>query len=110
MNNAFNVFTDYCLEGIEANEQHLKDYVEQSVGVITAVNPHLGYEVVSRIAREAIFKGKSVRELCLQYDVLTEEELDLILNPYEMTNPGIAGEFFLIESKKNGFHKEAVFL
>ncbi|MED3690861.1 aspartate ammonia-lyase [Peribacillus butanolivorans] len=91
MNNAFNVFTDYCLEGIEANEQHLKDYVEQSVGVITAVNPHLGYEVVSRIAREAILKGKSVRELCLQYDVLTEEELDLILNPYEMTKPGIAG-------------------
>jgi aspartate ammonia-lyase len=46
---------------------------------------------VSRIAREAILKGKSVRELCLEYDVLTEEELDLILNPYEMTNPGIAG-------------------
>lgn len=96
MNNAFNVFTDYCLEGIEANEQHLKDYVEQSVGVITAVNPHLGYEVVSRIAREAILKGKSVRELCLQYDVLTEEELDLILNPYEMTKPGIAGASLLI--------------
>ncbi|KOO50936.1 aspartate ammonia-lyase [Priestia koreensis] len=91
MNNAFGVFTHHCLAGIEANEQRLKEYVEKSVGIITAVNPHLGYEVVSRIAREAILKGKSVRELCLQYDVLTEEELDLILNPYEMTNPGIAG-------------------
>jgi aspartate ammonia-lyase len=91
MNNAFRSFTDYCLAGIEANEDRLKEYVEKSVGIITAVNPHLGYEVVSRIAREAILKGKSVRELCLQYDVLTEEELDLILNPYEMTNPGIAG-------------------
>ncbi|MCG2947240.1 hypothetical protein KZ309_25515, partial [Escherichia coli] len=79
------------LEGIEANEERLKEYVEKSVGVITAVNPHLGYEVVSRIAREAIMTGKSVRELCLQHDVLTEEELDLILKPYEMTNPGIAG-------------------
>jgi aspartate ammonia-lyase len=91
MNNAFRSFTDNCLSGIEANETRMKEYVENSVGIITAVNPHLGYEVVSRIAREAILKGKSVRELCLEYDVLTEEELDLILNPYEMTNPGIAG-------------------
>ncbi|CAM3799771.1 aspartate ammonia-lyase [Aeromicrobium ponti] len=95
MNNAFRSFTDYCLSGIEANEDRMKEYVEKSVGIITAVNPHLGYEVVSRIAREAILKGKSVRELCLQYDVLTEEELELILNPYEMTNPGIAGNALL---------------
>ncbi|MCA1055433.1 aspartate ammonia-lyase [Rossellomorea aquimaris] len=92
MNNAFRSFTDNCLSGIEANEDRMKEYVEKSVGIITAVNPHLGYEVVSRIAREAILKGKSVRELCLEYDVLTEEELDLILNPFEMTNPGIAGK------------------
>ena len=91
MNNAFRAFTDYCLVDIEANEDRLKENVEKSVGIITAVNPHIGYEVAARIAREAILKGKSVRELCLQYDVLTEEELDLILNPYEMTNPGISG-------------------
>ncbi len=91
MNNAFRAFTDYCLVDIEANEDRLKGNVEKSVGIITAVNPHIGYEVAARIAREAILKGKSVRELCLQYDVLTEEELDLILNPYEMTNPGISG-------------------
>jgi aspartate ammonia-lyase len=91
MNNAFRSFTDYCLAGIEANEERLKEYVEKSAGIITAVNPHIGYEVAARIAREAILNGKSVRELCLQYDVLTAEELDLILNPYEMTNPGIAG-------------------
>jgi len=95
MNNGFKVFTDHCLVGIEANKEKLKKDVEGSVGIITAVNPHLGYEAVSRIAREAILTGKSVRELCLAYDVLTEEELDLILNPYEMTNPGIAGEELL---------------
>jgi aspartate ammonia-lyase len=91
MNNAFRSFTDFCLIGIEANEDQMKEYVEKSVGIITAVNPHIGYEVASRIAREAILKGKSVRELCLKYNVMTEEELDLILNPYEMTNPGISG-------------------
>ncbi|KKI92238.1 aspartate ammonia-lyase [Bacillus sp. SA1-12] len=91
MNNAFRAFTDFCLKNIEANEELLKKYVEKSVGIITAVNPHIGYEVAARIAREAIVEGKSVRELCLLYDVLTEEELDLILNPYEMTKPGISG-------------------
>ncbi|MNG35882.1 aspartate ammonia-lyase [compost metagenome] len=51
--------------------------------------------MVSRIAREAITTGKSVRELCLLYNVLTEEELDIILDPYQMTQPGIAGESLL---------------
>ncbi|MFC7441803.1 aspartate ammonia-lyase [Laceyella putida] len=95
MNNAFRAFTENCLAGIKANEERLKEYVEKSVGVITAVNPHLGYEVAARIAREAILTGQSVRELCLKYDVLTEEELDLILDPYEMTHPGIAGASLL---------------
>lgn len=95
MNNAFQVFTDKCLVSIEAYEERLKEFVNKSVGLITAVNPHIGYEVAARIAREAIVKGKSVRDLCLQYDVLTEEELDIILNPYEMTNPGIAGASLL---------------
>ncbi|AIW30379.1 MULTISPECIES: aspartate ammonia-lyase [Bacillus] len=95
MNNGFRSFTDHCLAGIEANEKRLKQYVEKSVGVITAVNPHLGYEAAARIAREAIMTGQSVRDLCLQNDVLTEEELDIILNPYEMTKPGIAGKELL---------------
>jgi len=95
MNNAFHAFTEHCLKGIEANEERLKEYVEKSVGIITAVNPHIGYEVAARIAREAILNGKPVRELCLQYDVLREEELELILNPYEMTKPGISGAALL---------------
>jgi aspartate ammonia-lyase len=95
MDNAFRVFTQYCLLGIEANRDRMKEYVEKSVGVITAVNPHLGYETAARIAREAILTGKSVRELCLHYNVLTEEELDLILDPFEMTHPGIAGASLL---------------
>jgi aspartate ammonia-lyase len=95
MNNGFRSFTDFCLAGIEANIASLKETVEKSVGIITAINPHLGYEVAARIAREATLTGKSVRELCLLYDVLTEEELDIILNIYEMTEPGIAGAALL---------------
>lgn len=91
MNNTLRVFREYCIDGIEANEERCKEYVDQSVGIITAISPHLGYETAARIAREATESGRSVRELCLMYQVLTEEELDLILDPYEMTEPGIAG-------------------
>ena len=69
----------------------MKEYVEKSVGVLTAVNPHIGYEVAARLAREAILSGRSIRELCIEEGVLTEQELALILDPYEMTHPGIDG-------------------
>jgi len=95
MNNVFEVFKVHCIDGIEANAEQCKEYVDRSIGIITALNPHLGYEVAARIAREATLTGKSVRELCLLYNVLTEEELDLILDPYEMTHPGIAGAALL---------------
>ena len=91
MNNVFKSFTENCLKDIEANEERMKEYVEKSVGVLTAVNPHIGYEVAARLAREAILSGRSIRELCIEEGVLTMEELDLILDPYEMTHPGIAG-------------------
>ncbi|MGY4795639.1 aspartate ammonia-lyase [Lysinibacillus sp. FSL K6-0057] len=91
MNNVFRAFTENCLKDIEANEERMKEYVEKSVGVLTAVNPHIGYEVAARLAREAILTGRSIRELCIEEGVLTKEQLDLILDPYEMTHPGIAG-------------------
>ncbi|MGY0692358.1 aspartate ammonia-lyase [Virgibacillus sp. FSP13] len=90
MNNGFHTFTENCVKGITANEELMRDYVESSVGTITAISPHVGYEKAAQIAREAIDTGKSVRELCLQYNILSEEELDCILNPFEMTKPGIA--------------------
>lgn len=91
MNNVFRAFTENCLKDIEANEERMKEYVEKSVGVLTAVNPHIGYEVAARLAREAILTGRSIRELCIEEGALTKEQLDLILDPYEMTHPGIAG-------------------
>jgi len=92
MKRAFRVFRLYCLEGITANEDRCKAYVDRSAGLMTALNPYLGYEASARIAHEAIRTGKSVRELVLLYNLLDEEELERILEPYRMTSPGIAGE------------------
>ncbi|MFC5557735.1 aspartate ammonia-lyase [Ureibacillus thermophilus] len=92
MNNVFKTFTENCLKGIQANEERMKEYVERSIGIITAINPHVGYETAAKLAREAYLTGESIRDLCIKYDVLTEEQLNEILNPYEMTHPGIAGK------------------
>ena len=91
MNQALTVFRTHCIDGIEANEANCAEYVERSVGVITALSRYLVYEICARIAREAMTTGRSVRDLCLMHNVLSEEELDIILNPFEMTKPGIAG-------------------
>ncbi len=91
MTNAFIVFRKFLVEGLTANAERMKAYVDNSVGVITAINPHVGYETAARIAREANVSGKPVRELILRDKVLTKEQLDAILDPFEMTKPGIAG-------------------
>jgi aspartate ammonia-lyase len=92
MTNVFVVFRKFLVEGLTANADRMKAYVDNSVGVITAINPHVGYETAAKIAREAIVSGKPVRELVLRDGVLTAAQLDAILDPFEMTKPGIAGE------------------
>ncbi len=101
MINVFTVFRKYCLSGITANEETMKNYVDNSVGIITAINPHVGYEMAASIAKEAIETGCQVRDIVLKRGVLTAEELDLILHPFEMTHPGIAGKE-LLDGKNHG--------
>lgn len=91
MNNVFKVFKDFCIDGITANEDKCEEYVEKSIGIVTALNPHIGYEAATRVAKEALETGRSVREICLSFNLLTEGELNEILDPFDMTNPGISG-------------------
>lgn len=98
MRNSIEVFTGYAIEGIEANIEKCKEYVDQSYGIITALNPHLGYETAARIIKESMETGLTIREICLEHQLLTEEELETILDPNEMTSPGIAGGRFLLPS------------
>ncbi|MBL0387060.1 aspartate ammonia-lyase [Tumebacillus sp. ITR2] len=91
LQNALGVFRKFLVEGLEANVERCRELVEKSVGIVTAINPHVGYETATSIAKEAIQTGRSVRDICTERGVLTPEELDVILNPFEMTSPGISG-------------------
>ncbi|HZW69040.1 MAG TPA: aspartate ammonia-lyase [Pseudogracilibacillus sp.] len=92
MTNVLDTFRKDCIEGILANEDVCRGYVDNSVGIITALNPHVGYEVASKVAKEALETGRQVREIILRDKILSEVAVDQILDPLEMTEPGIAGE------------------
>lgn len=88
-------FREFALAGLEANRERCLRYVEESFGVITALNPHLGYEVAASLVKEAMKTGRTVKDLIRERRLLTEEELTEILDPFQMTSPGIAGARFL---------------
>jgi aspartate ammonia-lyase len=91
LTNVINVFTQKCIKGITANRDRCRGYVENSIGIITAINPHVGYEQAASLAKEALRTGKTVRELLREKRIFTDEELATIFNVKEMTMPGIAG-------------------
>nr|WP_028574696.1 aspartate ammonia-lyase [Desulfonatronovibrio hydrogenovorans] len=87
LKNAAIVLNSRCIAGIEANEQRCLEYVQNSIGLVTALNPVLGYERSVAIAKEALETGSSVFDLVLEKGWLTREELDDLLKPENMTRP-----------------------
>lgn len=96
---AVQTFVDNCVSGITANETRCRYLVENSVGIVTAICPHIGYERAAIIAKTALETGESVRSLILKEGILTEEELDEILDPVHMTEPGISGKDILMKKR-----------
>jgi len=73
-----------CVQGITANREHCRQLVENSIGLVTALNPILGYDKASRIAEEALQTGKSVVEIVLEKGYMSREELERVLAPQNM--------------------------
>ncbi|MEY9874549.1 aspartate ammonia-lyase [Streptacidiphilus sp. MAP12-33] len=73
--------TERCVTGITANPAHLRHQVDHSIGTVTALNPFIGYTAATSVAADALATGRTVRELVLERELLTEEQLDLLLSP-----------------------------
>lgn len=95
--NGIKTFRENCIDGITANKERSKALVHNSVGIITAIVPHVGYKPSAKIADRAIATGESVRDLVIKEGLLTEAELDEILDEFAMTEPGIAAKHLLDE-------------
>jgi fumarate hydratase class II len=87
LSNAINAFVEFCLEGLEANAERCQAAVEQSLSMVTSLNPLIGYDKASKLAKEAFATGKTIRQLCREQNVLSEKQLDEVLDPWRMTEP-----------------------
>lgn len=79
-----NNFNNFCIKGIKANTDQCRAYVDKSIGVITAINPYIGYEMATKVAREALDTGVPIKEIILQKGLLSSATIDKILNPYKI--------------------------
>uniref|UniRef100_UPI0025831D09 lyase family protein n=1 Tax=uncultured Pseudomonas sp. TaxID=114707 RepID=UPI0025831D09 len=84
---AMNMLREHCIVGITANEQRCRELVEHSIGLVTALNPYIGYENATRIARVALETGRGVLELVREEKLLDEAMLNDILRPENMIAP-----------------------
>ncbi len=87
LKNGMTTLMHRCIDGITANEDHCRDMVLNSIGLVTALNPHLGYEVSTKLAKEALATNRGVYDLILEQKLMSKEKLDKILAPENMIKP-----------------------
>lgn len=90
--NSLDAFRTRCLDGIEANRDRCRELLERNPSIATALNRAIGYDAASKVAKRAAAERKSVREVVLEEGILSEDELDDVLDVRSMTEPGIPGE------------------
>ncbi len=84
---ATRAFVDFCAAEMEANAKACEASVEQSLSMVTSLNPLIGYEKAAALAKEAFKTGKTIRELCREQKILPDDVLDKALDPMSMTKP-----------------------
>ncbi len=88
LTNAVRVFTERCVRAIEADTERCRAYAERTLGLATALNPHIGYLAAAEVVKESFATGKPLRDIVLAKGLLSAEQLDRILDPRAMTEPG----------------------
>ena len=92
LTNGVSMFRKKCIVDIEGNRERCQELLDDSLGLLTALNPYLGYKLTTEIAKEILATDKTVKEAVLDRELFSEEKLEEILSPQEMTQPGIAGD------------------
>ncbi|MER3328351.1 MAG: class II fumarate hydratase, partial [Candidatus Kapaibacterium sp.] len=83
------MFNVHCAVGIEPNREKLEEYVNKSLMLVTALNPHIGYDKAAKIAKNAHQKGITLKESALELEILTSDEFDKYVRPEDMLSPSI---------------------
>ncbi len=89
LTNAVSTLRRNCIDGIKANAERCNDYVFNSVGIVTALNPYIGYKKSSEIAKESLKTGKPVKQIVLEKKYLDDETLEKVLDAHKLTSPQV---------------------
>jgi fumarate hydratase class II len=87
LHDATRSFIEFCIDGIEINREQIDEHVKESLMLVTALNPHIGYDKAAQVAKNAHKKKISLRQSAIELGYLTGEEFDQKVNPEEMTHP-----------------------
>jgi aspartate ammonia-lyase len=87
LKNGMEVLKYKCVDGITANEERCRELVHNSIGLVTALNPILGYEICTKLAKDALENNRSVYDLVLEQSLMSKDELDKALSPENMIKP-----------------------
>jgi aspartate ammonia-lyase len=87
LTNACNMLTDRCIVGITANVAHCEGMVRNSIGIVTAFSPFIGYETSTAVAKEALVSGRNVLDLIKEQGLLEAEKIESIMQPKNLTGP-----------------------
>jgi len=87
LSDACESFTDNCVAGIEANEINIKKHLENSLMLVTALNPHIGYDNAAKVAKKAHKENKTLKEAAIELGLLTSEKFDEVVRPEKMIGP-----------------------
>ena len=103
LTNMSRAFTEFCVTGIEANRERARDLMERSSALSTPLAPYLGYALAADISKQAVRENRTIREIVIERGIFTAEELDQLLAPHELTEPGVAGGFRFTPKLPEGF-------
>jgi fumarate hydratase class II len=87
LSDACRSFTEHCVAGIVANRENIKGHLKNSLMLVTALNPHIGYDNAAKVAKKAHAEGKTLREVCIELGLLSGDKFDSIVRPEQMTGP-----------------------
>ena len=80
-------FKEFCVDGLEPDYDQIRRHLENSLMLVTALNPHIGYDNAAKVAKKAHKEGTTLREAAIELELLTGEQFDAAVNPDEMTHP-----------------------
>ena len=103
LTNMSRAFAEFCVTGIEANRERARDLMERSSALSTPLAPYLGYALAADISKQAVRESRTIREIVLERGIFTAEELDQLLAPHELTEPGVAGGFRFTPKLPEGY-------